>query len=219
MGEYNAAGQLWQRPAPSEGGILKRKHFTIVEAHEVRRDTVASPINFFLDTAFTEKTQNDPTGLMACFVRDNSLYITNCSEVYKAFPQLIDYIKQWLPINGYSDGSRAYIEPKASGKSVFQQLKKETSLNVQEIESDFVNKDKLSNAHAIAPVVESGRIFLIKGAWNEDFLNQVSTFPNASHDEFVDTLCYAIDRLLLKKSFGWSSFTILFPLLSFTCFI
>jgi predicted phage terminase large subunit-like protein len=206
LGEYNAAGQLWQRPAPSEGGILKRKYFTIIEAKDVVRDPDISPIHFIFDTAYTEKTTNDPTGGIAVFAKDHNIYITNITEVRKAFPQLIDYVKQWVPLNGYQNASKVYVEPKASGKSVVDQLKRETQFNMIEIESDFVNKDKVSNAHAIAPVVESGRVFLIKGPWNDQFLDQVSTFPNASHDEFVDCLVYAVDQLLLKKQFGWSFF-------------
>lgn len=69
---------------------------------------------------------------------------------------------------------------------------------VAEIKTEFVNNSKIENVRACSNYVEGGRIKLIKGNWNESFLNQVGTFPNAKHDEHVDLTCYGIERNLIK---------------------
>ena len=59
LGEYGTAGQLQQQPAPPGGGILKVEHIKKWPA-----DRPLPQFQFILqsyDTAFTEKTQNDPT--------------------------------------------------------------------------------------------------------------------------------------------------------------
>ena len=37
---------------------------------------------------------------------------------------------------------------------------------------------------------------MVEGDWNEEFVTEVSQFPAATHDEYVDILVYAIDYLL-----------------------
>ena len=36
---------------------------------------------------------------------------------------------------------------------------------------------------------------LIKGAWNRDFLDEISNFPNAAHDDQVDSASGAHEKL------------------------
>ena len=50
-----------------------------------------------------------------------------------------------------------------------------------------------------SPYIEGGRVKLIKGSWNDHFLNQVGTFPNAKHDEHVDLTCYGIEENLMRS--------------------
>ena len=90
-----------------------------------------------------------------------------------------------------------YVEPKASGKSLKQLIQSQTSLNITEIKSNFVNSSKIENARATAPYIEGGRVILVEGAWNESYLNQVATFPNAKHDEHIDLTCYGVEKNLM----------------------
>ncbi len=93
------------------------------------------------------------------------------------------------------------VEPKASGKSIKQMIYQETKLNIAEINTNFVNQSKIENARACSPFIESGRVILVKGSWNDAFLQQVGTFPNAKHDEHIDLTCYGIERNLIGDMF------------------
>lgn len=196
LGSYGYAGQMQQRPAPEGGGIIKKEWFNITT-----RDVpmpVEATIDFQLDTAYTEKTENDPTGVISYYVQNHNLYITHATSVWKEFPELI----RWLPTHvrnlQYRNRSKIHVEPKASGISVVQATKDATDLNI--LESKPPTYDKLSGLHIVSPKVEAGRVYLHQGAWNEEFIEQICSFPNAEHDEYVDCLTATIIRELLSDS-------------------
>lgn len=201
LGSVQYAGQIGQRPAPKEGNLVKRSWFAIKQAEMISRDPNACPIKFFLDTAYTEKQENDPSAILAAFLLKDTVYIMNTAEGYFEFPKLISFVQSYVALNDYSAyGSMIWVEPKASGKSLVQSLRTNSKLNIGEIESELVNgKDKIGRLTTITPYLQSGRVVLIEGAWNDAFLTQVCSFPNAAHDEFVDLLSYCVDTLLINN--------------------
>ena len=191
LGSYGYSGQYGQLPAPADGGILKRDWFEVVK--EIPQTT----FDFFLDTAYTDKSYNDATALLcACYI-NNIVYIKEVSAVRMEFPELVKEIQRFVMVNGYTNQSRIYIEPKASGKSIIQQLKRNTGLNV--VEDKPPTQDKVSRVSAVTPIIESGRVKLFDGRYIDDFLNECASFPNGSHDDMVDTLTMAIDKYTNRK--------------------
>lgn len=195
FGSYGYAGQMLQRPAPAEGGILKRAWFGSI-ARPIIYPGVT--VHFQLDTAYTENTKNDPTAIIAYYVEFNMVYITMVISVYKEFPDLLKWLPEFVQQYGYTPKSKIYCEPKASGKSLVQTIRKSTNLNI--IESAVPTDDKRARVEFISPKVESGRVVLHAGGWNEHFLIQVTTFPNAEHDDEVDCLTAIVKRELPDKS-------------------
>lgn len=197
LGERGYAGQYDQNPAPLEGGIWKRHWFDIINPLILRRNIDSEPIDFYIDGAFTEKTENDPTGLMATFIQDNYLYILDFTEVWLDFPSLIKYIIEYTTRFQYSNRSRIIIEPKANGLSIVQQLRAMSNLNV--IEGTAPKDDKVTRANSVAPTIEARRVRLVDGTWVTDYIEKVSTFPNATHDEAVDLTVMAINDKLFNN--------------------
>ena len=129
--------------------------------------------------------------LCAAF-HNNELYIREVRAVRMEFPELIKEIQNFTIVNGYSNRSRIYVEPKASGKSIVQMLKRSTGLNIMEDKPP--TQDKISRASSISAFVESGRVSMLDGRYIDNFLNELKGFPNAKHDDMVDVLIMAIDR-------------------------
>lgn len=196
LGSYGYAGQMMQRPSPMDGGLIKKNWFTIIRRAEAPTDVV---VNFQLDPAYTAKQVNDPTGATAYFKHDNNLYIVNSTSVWKEFPELCKWLPEWVNLHGYTHQSRIRIEPKASGKSVAQQIRKTTNLNI--IEDEPPKDDKVTRVNSASPRMEAGRVFLIEGNWNEAFLNQLAAFPNGLHDDEVDNLTAIIHNEFNKPTF------------------
>lgn len=196
LGSYGYAGQMEQLPAPLDGGLIKKAWFPIITPAEVPPGLV---VHFQIDGAYTEKQKNDPSAGMAYCTDGVNLYILNSTSVYKEFPALCAWIPEWTSTYGYSHQSKIWIEPKASGKSVVQQVKQTTGLNV--IEDETPKDDKVTRVNATSPKCEAGRVYLVRGPWNDPFLNQCAAFPNGSHDDEVDNLSAVIKRELNKQKF------------------
>jgi predicted phage terminase large subunit-like protein len=50
-------------------------------------------------------------------------------------------------------------------------------------------------------VSRAGNIRLLRGAWNDDFLDELEAFPAGRHDDWVDALADAINELALGSSY------------------
>jgi predicted phage terminase large subunit-like protein len=192
------------RPSPDSGNIVNTDWMQILNMSEIEKEIFEQPKHYVIDTAYTTKQHNDPSGLMTFSVFKNCLYIWDVSIVRKDFPALIAFIEKYTEKNGYSKQSRLYIEPKASGKSVVQQLRQSTALNVKE--HKMLDGDKITRLNYVLPVLESMRVYLISGAWNKPFIEQIRNFPKARHDEEVDLLIMAIVEGLERNKKTISTF-------------
>jgi predicted phage terminase large subunit-like protein len=193
LGSYGYAGQFLQRPSPAEGGIFKKSWFEVVD--KIR--PMGTTVHFRIDTAYTSKQSNDPTAILAYYKTGNEVYILDCQSVRLEFPELCNFIKTYTQNMGYDHRSRIKIEPKASGKSVVQELRRMTALNV--IEDKPPKDDKVTRANAASPKCEAQRVKLHRGQWNEDFLNELAAFPNAAHDDKVDVLTATVHEELMDE--------------------
>ncbi len=194
--KYTFAGQYMQTPAPDEGGEWKKDWFNIVDKAML---PPSIKWNMIIDGAYTKSTSNDPTGLQVYGKHGNDLYILSSIDKYLEMPELLKFIPQHINALGVYV-SIIKIEPKASGKSLAQMIRHITKLNVAEISGNFVMMSKIERARTVSPFIEGGRVFLVKGSWNESFLQQIATFPNAKHDEHIDLTAYAISEELISKS-------------------
>lgn len=189
------AALFQQHPSVEGGNIWKKEWFRKISqvafAGIKRADIVT---HFFLDTAYTRDTGNDPSGILAACRIGNNMYISDAQSVYKNFPDLIRWLPDYLMAHDYTDQSTLRIEPKANGISVVDQLQDQTTLNVTQTPPPVDSKEVRANANSAK--VECGRVFIVEGEWNEAFLLQVSQFPAVAHDEFVDITNYAIDYLI-----------------------
>lgn len=191
LGSRAYSGQYEQMPFEDGGNIVKSEWFRTISRAEYDIIKGNNPEVFFIDTAYTANSENDPSGIIATCKIGNDLYISAAKKVYLKFPDLIRFVPKWVNQNGYTSRSTIRIEPKANGLSVIDQLKEVTQLNVTKTPSP--TDDKETRLNAASPSVESGRVILVAGTWNEEFTTEIAGFPQRSHDEYVDLLCYAID--------------------------
>jgi len=194
---YTFAGQYQQKPAPDEGGEWKKEWFEIINIKDIPLNTLKW--EFIIDGAYTKNTANDPTGYQVGAKYKNDYIILSSVDKYLELPELLKDIPKYIEALPVKIGL-IKIEPKASGKSLKQMIKASTNYNVTEIKSDFVNNSKIENVRATSNYIEGGRVKIIKGSWNQHFLDQVGTFPNAKHDEHIDLTCYGIESNLMNNN-------------------
>ena len=194
---YTFSGQYLQIPSPPEGGEWRKDWFNIIHRAELPSDI---SFEMYIDGAYTKDTRNDPTGIQISGKSGDNLYIFKSIDKYLEMPELKNFVTSFVQSCGVPI-SQILVEPKASGKSLVQLLRRETRYNVSEIKTNFVRYSKIERARASSPFIEGGRVYLVKDNWNDAFLQQVSTFPNAKHDEHIDVTSYAIERNLINNFF------------------
>ncbi len=174
-----------QRPVSEEGGIFKRQWWReyagVVEHHR----TI-----FSIDTAFKTGQANDYSVVAVVGEAKDGYYVRHISRGRWEFPELKRQAEAlaelWRP-------HAVLIEDAASGQSLIQALKAETRLPILPVRPQG---DKVSRAHAVSPLVESGRVFVPADApWLDDFLDEATSFPAAPHDDQVDAIAQALNYL------------------------
>ena len=191
LGSRAYSGQYDQNPVADGGNIVKNKWFRHIDRDEFERLHQYEPIHFWADTAYTDKTDNDPTGVVAACKVGEKIYILGAKKVLLPFPDLCRFLPRFLQENGYSDESTLRIEPKANGISVIDQLEETTGLNVTRTPTPTDSKKQ--RLYAASPVIECGRVVVVDDYFTEEFIDEICGFPAKAHDEYVDLISYIID--------------------------
>jgi predicted phage terminase large subunit-like protein len=186
VGGSTWASLYMQRPAAAEGAIFQRawwRYHTPATLPARFEQIVVS-----LDCAFKTGSGNDYSVGLVLGVGETGYYILDLWRSRVEFPELLRAVEmlgiKWQP-------DRVLIEDAASGQSLIQQLQTSSRLAIEPIK---VDRDKVSRSFAVTPLIEAGRVFLPEDAeWLADFLEEVSSFPAAPHDDMVDALSQALN--------------------------
>jgi predicted phage terminase large subunit-like protein len=65
-------------------------------------------------------------------------------------------------------------------------------------------KDKVTRAKPFSSQAERGNVFIVKGAWNDEYLKELEEFPEGGHDDQVDASSGAFNALFQE---GTGTFT------------
>lgn len=197
VGSRSWTGLYQQRPAPAEGNIVKREHFS--------RRWRALPAKFdemiiSVDCSFKKTTDSDYVAM--------GVWGRIGAEKY-----LCDQVREKLGFVATTDALRdlsarwpkavaKIIEEKANGAAVIDYLKKE----VPGLIPYNPDKDGSKEARfvAVSPEIEAGNVILPDPSvapWIADYVNELVSFPNAAHDDQVDQTSMALLRFRSKKNY------------------
>lgn len=184
---YVFAGQYQQRPAPLGGGIFKTAWWCWYRPEAAPR---FKRVIQSWDTAFKTKEANDYSVCTTWGEAENGYYLLDILKDKWEFPELkriaASHAAKWRP-------HAVLIEDKASGQSLVQELRQGTKLFVVPVQK---GTDKVTNANAVTPIIESGRVFLPEG--HPEVAGLIAShgqFPNGAHDDDVDSVTQALNYL------------------------
>lgn len=184
---------LYMQQPYIEGGNLIRASWWRYHTDDLKPENFACLI-IAVDTAFKAKESNDYTAcVIAGLAHDGDIYIVDVIRGRWEFPDLKQRLVQ-LNTRWRGKGLRAiYIEDKASGQSLIQELRRESGLAIVPYKVAF---DKVARVNAVTPLIEGGRVHLPEAAaWLDDFMAETQQFPGGAHDDQVDALSMALDVL------------------------
>jgi predicted phage terminase large subunit-like protein len=170
----------------SQGTIFKRDWFQ----HYQQRPEKFTRIVQSWDTAFKTGATNDYSVCATFGETQNGFYLLALYRAKVEFPELKRQVALqanfWRP-------SEIYVEDKASGQSLIQELKLATTCPVIPVKID---RDKETRASAVTGYFESGRVLFPEGAaWLADLEDELASFPGGLHDDCVDAISQALNRL------------------------
>jgi predicted phage terminase large subunit-like protein len=61
------------------------------------------------------------------------------------------------------------------------------------------DKDKVGRATPWLAKIDGGMFFMVRGAWNQDFMHELEQFPNGTHDDQVDAVT-VLNEMVRQKS-------------------
>lgn len=203
LGSYAAAAQLQQIPAPKGGGIIKESDWQLYPPDDW--DLEGKPLEFppfeyilaSCDTAYTEKQENDYS---ACTVwgiwRDKKnlprLMLVEAWNIRLSFNPLVSKI---IDTARRRKIDCLLIEGKASGMSVFQEIKRLCKEEDFSIYSINPVGDKVTRVHTCQPLFENGTIYAPDRKYVDMVRSQFAQFPKGKHDDLVDCATQAINYM------------------------
>ena len=201
---------------PEEGGIVRRDMFKLWDAKK--------PFPKFeyiiqsYDCAYTEKTINDPTACLVFGVfkptdGPMAVMLIDAWQERMQYPDLRKKVQEEYEVSYGADsesdagefvkGKRVdliLVEDKASGISLIQDMQR-AHLPVRAYNPG--RADKVQRLSIVANIIAHGRVWIPESSvrrgyvrdWAEGFVSQICSFPEATHDDYVDACTQALRYL------------------------
>ncbi len=198
--------QLQQEPIQLGGTLIKTQWFRrYKEVNERYR-----LLYIVCDTAFSSKTSADNSAfiLVGITLENNDLHILDMYVGKMDFVELKNNLINFYHKNNsiysrYNTISSIYIENKASGQSLIQELSYNSRLPIRELYPTYYNSrlkkeqtsDKYTRYLEISSDIEAGHVYLPEQAdWVLDFLSECESFDGLGsyRDDRIDCLIYAL---------------------------
>ena len=199
LGTYGTAGQLQQRPAPLDGGMLPRKWWKFWKVLPNLQGICIS-----VDCSFKDGPTNDFVVMQAWGWSGANRYLLAQIRERLDMPKTVSTLRNFhakITAQYQRAVHATLVEDAANGAAVLATLRS----RIPGLKAVTAQGSKEARAAAISPTVEAGNVFLPEGAaWVEDFIGECASFPNAAHDDQVDALSQAVNwiNVVQPASFG-----------------
>ena len=192
LSKWNA--QYQQTPTGEEGAIVKREWWKVWDADN------PPPCEFIIqswDTAFTKNERSDYSACTTWGVfykdeneRDVNVILLDAFQKRMEFPELkqvaLEIYKEWNP-------DAFIVEAKAAGAPLIFELRS-MGIPVQEYTPHRGSGDKFVRLNSVADLFSSGKVWAPDTRWAREVVEQMAAFPNADHDDLVDSSVQALIR-------------------------
>ena len=191
VSKWNA--QYQQQPTGEEGAIVKREWWKKWK-HEI--PPKCEYIIQSWDTAYTKGERSDYSACTTwgVFYLDDdvskpNIILLDALKKRMEFPELKEvansYYKEWEP-------DTCIIEAKAAGAPLIFELRA-MGMFVESYTPTRGN-DKFVRINAVADLFSSGVVWAPETRWAEEVIEEMAAFPNAPHDDLVDSSTQALLR-------------------------
>jgi predicted phage terminase large subunit-like protein len=200
QGHYSFEALYQQNPVLKSGDQFKREWFT----HFVDEAPKGLTWVRAYDLAISEKTTADYTAsFRVAKHREGNFYIDGGYRKRVDFPTqqrfVLDRVRR-------ERDTVHYIEDAIHGRALHQSLRRELGADSPRLKTAPVVADKVTRALPWQAYAEAGKVTLVRGTWNDDFIDECCSFPKGRHDDQVDAVSLAFNVIEGRNGKGFHAF-------------
>lgn len=227
MGSWATAAQHQQRPSPRGGGIIEYAFWKSYDpdtaiTHFGMQYPMYPVMDFSVlavDTAQTEKKQNDPSAAVLLGVCRDALYGRNQVFLMTAWAERLEFFELCNKIEETCRKWRVHkvlIEDKASGLPLASELRRRTRMISAHIahgkekdreKADFTVQtvtpegDKVARAYSVQGLFEAGVVWApsdgngVFKSFADRVMVELAELPKGRHDDLADAMVYGLKFL------------------------
>jgi predicted phage terminase large subunit-like protein len=186
-----------------QGRMFQSAWFDIISPTEL--PTRLRKVRYW-DLAATAKTPtNDPDYTVGALVAYDShakrYYIIDIQRFRHTAGKVAAHVHATAEHDGRDVSISIEEEPGSAGKTVIDHYRT-TVLNGYSVRGDRPTGDKIVRAQPFASRAEHHEVSLVRGPWNNTFLDEVVLFPDSIHDDQVDATAGAINTLAQRPDYA-----------------
>ena len=186
---YHFAGQYRQRPSPPKGGVFEPDQLVVVDA------IPAGVVRWVRGWDLGSTTDGDWTaGARLGELRDGRYIISDVTRLREGPHKRDAALRNAAARDGAGTRTSFPQDPGQAGKS--QVLQITSMLAGHSVHSSPESGDKITRAELFASQVNVGNVLMLRGAWNDDLIEEMRLFPNGAFDDQIDALSRAFAGLL-----------------------
>lgn len=175
------------------GALFKRQNIRVLDEMPVGLNWVRS-----WDLAFTEKTTSDYTaGAKMGMMSDGTIVVADVVAGQMEWPDAVRCVSNTARMDGIA--VRQGIECVSAQVGVLQTLLRDPLLVAHTFQPIEVHKDKLTRALPLVARSEQGKLAIVRGHWNQSFIDELCAFPEGMHDDQVDACSGGMSLLSLPS--------------------
>jgi predicted phage terminase large subunit-like protein len=185
----NFATQDQQEPAPDSGIVFMREWWKYRSAPRARYDRVITSWDF----AVEGKSTSDYNVGVCLGQVGAEIDIIDVFRAKIPFPQQQRALQAFA--QKHPEASKHLVEKKANGPAIVASL----ATVVSGLVAIEPQGSKEMRADAASGTVEAGNVYLVEGAWNNDWVDEHTIFPNGINDDQCDAAAQGINYLRGKN--------------------
>lgn len=195
---YTEGSRTWEalyqgHPSTPEGNILMRdwwQRYDLDELPPVNRVVIS------VDASFKEGETSDYTAITVWGKLGANIYLMDMVHKQLDFVDALDEIE--MIASKYPSYRKIYIEEKANGAAIISVLRRKLHgiININPMGG------KISRVNAISGIIEAGNVHIPNTKWGDKFIDECASFPNAAHDDMVDSMSQCLMREYYRHDYG-----------------
>jgi predicted phage terminase large subunit-like protein len=184
-GEFVTEGGILGNPAWFRNKVLDFLPDTVVMKSVIRYWDLAAS-----EKKVTGKRSDDPDETVGTLLGwdGHDFYIMDQISGYWEYKEIKEKVRTTAILDGQIVPIYIEQEPGSGGKNQVADIASYPGLEMFSVRAHKPDGDKILRANLWFGEASAGRVWMLRGNWNDHFLSQLSSFPVGRHDDTIDSM-------------------------------